>query len=497
MTPPNASSEGSIGARARLARLVRAARSSPQNAVGLALAGVVLVMLLVDGGRTLAVLATFALSGIRVTFELARADPGPTFLVAAAFVAKLLLALVPAVVLAVTAPSWRLPSVLFAFLILLLSLSFVRACPTVLHWVLLLVASALGAALVRKRFLRLSAGLPLIVLVVLPGAEHGAPWHDGESLRPRCDANDGERPAGLDSRWLTPHYYGVHAVTPEWILLTGETSEDGRLFGIPHAGWGSWWLRAREDGTFAFYGRSEVTGNVWTSCALGDDRWLTRAGMLVRFRPPADGPEEVERIPYPKVGFDAPDVACDARRSLVLASDLFDGRPIELAARTRGRPRRLRGATGARGGAIEIRPSDGRLLALDFHYLAVYDLDSSEVLHTTPAAAASQSLALCAIDDAVAVPDLAGRVRVFRREGEGYVFDWGVDLFAPRFAQFSPDCTHLAVTSADDVHVWIVERASRRVIRTFRVGPGLRGGDFVGPRAFAVADACTMTVLRF
>jgi len=53
------------------------------------------------------------------------------------------------------------------------------------------------------------------------------------------------------------------------------------------------------------------------------------------------------------------------------------------------------------------------------------------------------------------------------------------------------------VTSADDEHVWIIERESRQVVRSFRLGPSIRGAAFIGERALAVADACTLTVLRF
>ena len=79
----------------------------------------------------------------------------------------------------------------------------------------------------------------------------------------------------------------------------------------------------------------------------------------------------------------------------------------------------------------------------------------------------------------------------------GYEFAWGLDLFAPRAAEFSPDCRFLGITSADDEHVWIVERESHQILRTFRIGPAIRGAAFIGPRELAVADACTITLLRF
>ena len=135
---------------------------------------------------------------------------------------------------------------------------------------------------------------------------------------------------------------------------------------------------------------------------------------------------------------------------------------------------------------------------LDFQDLVVYVPGESRVVQRTPAAIASSSLALCQADGTAAVPDLAGRLRVFRMNADGgYDFDWGLSLFAPRAAAFSPDCAFIGVTSADDRHVWIVERASRRVVETFELGPAIRGAAFIGPRALAVADACTVSVLRF
>jgi hypothetical protein len=298
---------------------------------------------------------------------------------------------------------------------------------------------------------------------------------------------------------LVPRYYGVHFFPPDWILLTGETPEDGLFMSIPHAGRGSWWLRKELDGTLSFAGPSNATGNIWTSCRLNGDGWFVRAGRFMQVRPPdANGEEMVRSIPFPMPGFDAPDTACDKRTGNVYASDLLDGRLVELSARTGGRPERRDDSVSVRGGVMSMRESDGRLVILDFQDLVVYALGEARTLHRTPAAIASSALTMCQSDGAVAVPDLAGRLRVFRMNSDGgYEFDWGLQLFAPRFAQFSPDCDFLGVTSADDRHVWIIERDSRQITKTFRLGPAVRGAAFVGPREFAVADACTVSLLRF
>jgi hypothetical protein len=45
--------------------------------------------------------------------------------------------------------------------------------------------------------------------------------------------------------------------------------------------------------------------------------------------------------------------------------------------------------------------------------------------------------------------------------------------------------------------VWVIDRGTRRVVKTFELGPAIRGAAFIGPRELAVADACTVSVLRF
>jgi hypothetical protein len=294
-------------------------------------------------------------------------------------------------------------------------------------------------------------------------------------------------------------YYGVHVFPPSWVLLTGETPQDAPSLLFPHGGTGSWWLRTGADMELTFAGPSAMNGNIWNSCAMGDERWIVRAGYLNRVRPPgADGQETVERFPFDMIGFDAPDTACDQRSGSVFASDLIDGRLLEMSPRTGGKPQHRDDSVSVRGGLMDIRESDGRLVMLDFQDLVVYALDEARTVARTAAAAVSSSLSLCQSDGSVAVADLGGRLRVFAMNAAGgYRFDWGVDLFAPRAAEFSPDCRFIGITSADDQHVWIVERESRRIVRTFRIGPSIRGAAFIGPRDLAVADACTITVLGF
>jgi hypothetical protein len=368
------------------------------------------------------------------------ADGPATLLNSLSYLAKLLLALAPTAMLVQCAPKWRILGCVFALLVLAISVAFVRACPSLGHWLALCLASGLGVVLVRYRYLRFTVVLPLVVLVVVPATGHGNARHVGASLAARCAANDGERATNLDASQFAPRYYGVHYFPPDWILLTGETSEDGRFFNISHGGQGSWWLHKEAGGRLSFAGPSEANGNIWTSCLLGGRGWFARAGNFIEVRPPgADGRESIRRIPFSIAGFESPDTACDERTGSVYASDLLDGRLVDLSPRTGGRPERRADSVSVRGGLMSMRERDGRLVMLDFQDLIVYAPDEARPLHRTSAAIASSSLTLCQLDGAAAVPDLAGRLRVFRMMPDGgYEFDWGVSLFAPRFAQFSP-----------------------------------------------------------
>lgn len=465
-----------------------------------AVVAVLLVQLVAGGGLPiLRQWALFALGALRFPLAIWHADGPATVLTTATYLAKLFLALAPTLVVIRAVPTWRIGACLFAMVVVAISVSFVRACPAAWQWIALVILSGAGCVLVRYRFQRWAVGLPLLVLVVLPAAQHGSAWNEGPALVARCAANDGQRPINLDASHLTPRYYGVHPFPPDWILLTGETPQDGQFMGLPHGGRGSWWLRRDADGHLIIDSPSSATGNIWTGCRLGDDGWLIRAGMFMQIRPPGpDGRESVRRLPVTIAGFDAPDTACDPRTGTVYASDLLDGRLTELTPASGNPPRRRQDAVSVRGGLMTVREQDGQLLMLDFQDLIVYDLAAGQVRHHTPAATVSSSLTLCQQDGAVAVPDLAGRLRVFRMDASGgYVLDWAMPLFAPRAAQFSPDCAFLGVTSADDSRVWIIDRATQRIVREYHLGPTIRGAAFTGPRELAVADACTLSLLTF
>jgi hypothetical protein len=486
-----------------LRSVAQAARSRPTAAILIGLAVLLFLDLLGDPeraakyARVLMLWALWAVHAARFAHSMWNVDGRATLLIWLAFMAKILLALPPMGMFIWCAPRWRLLGLLGAGCILFAAPAYLRACPTLWHWAALCLLSGLGVFLVRYRYLRWSVALPMIVLLGIPSMHHNVDW-TRTALAERCSRNDGQRPANLDVDQVGPYYYGVHLFPQNWILLMGQSSNEGRFMGIPHEGRSSWWLRRKPDGTLFFESQSEVTGNTWNSCLLGEDAWMIRAGFLQQVRPPTDGHEVVRRFPFHMLGFDAADTACDERSQTVFASDLFDGRLFEYSPAKGGTVERRADSVSERGGLMMVRKTDGRLVILDIQNLIVYAPDESRVLQRIPAAMASTSLSLCQADGAVAVPDLAGRLRVFRVDADGhYEFDWGIDLIAPRLVRFSPDCNFLGVTSGDDRHVWIIKRASRQIIKTFNLGPAIRGAAFTGPRDLAVADACTISLLRF
>ena len=98
----------------------------------------------------------------------------------------------------------------------------------------------------------------------------------------------------------------------------------------------------------------------------------------------------------------------------------------------------------------------------------------------------------------VVLADASGRIRVFKLDAsQKYQFSWGLSLFAPRRVAFSPDCSHIAATSADDHRVFLVDAGARRLSRTFYAGPALREVAATGPREFSVTDVCSITTYKW
>jgi hypothetical protein len=364
------------------------------------------------------------------------------------------------------------------------------------HAILLAGLSALTLWLVRFRWLRWTAILPLVAL--------GAPVriHQFDSawsraaLVQRCDSNSGRRPINLRPEQICPGYAGVSPLRPDEVLLAGsvpETSDPG----APMLG-GSWWLR-RSAGGWEFDGPSKVNFSFWPGCAVGDELWLARPNVMMSVRrDPATGVESVRKFPVPGTHMDLGEVVCLPDENLVFITEALTGSGIWQVTPRTGEVRRLAQEVGGLG-AQGRRGPDGRLIFANGTDLVIYSHEREEVIERTVASVQMfGGLDVCALNAEAGVADILGRLRFFRPDTAGhYRFVGGVSLRAPRELAYSPDCQYVAVTSFDDESVYLIDRSALRKIATYRVGPALRGVTFLGPREFAVADACTMTYFNF
>jgi hypothetical protein len=417
------------------------------------------------------------------------ADFGPTLRGLLLALLRLACLLVPIIVFARRAPRHRLawlPLLAIAFIVVLPISLWALNSPRM--WAAGLVVAALATWLVRHRWLRWCVVLPLALVVLEPGSSHHSRWArrvwPESRLAPRCAANDGVhvRPASA-----SPDRLGFFAVTPvgrQMLLLTGEGH--------------SFWLRQQDDGTLAYAHLSNARGNLWRGCQLGEESWFTNRHRFhrIRYRDEGGGAEEVEVIDAPASLRDPREgdyltSACDSQRGVVYFTELMRGGLWKMETRDRKLSRDIVG--GILGRASVRR--DGRVALATTARLATWDPEARRIAATTPAALAAAGSARCAQDDAMVVTDLAGRLRYFEPVGDGYAFRWGIDLAAPRWAVFSPDCRHIATTSANDRNVYVVDRERRAVVCTFAVGPGLRDLTYLGPRRLVVTDACGATVL--
>ncbi|APR79842.1 Hypothetical protein A7982_05189 [Minicystis rosea] len=447
--------------------------------------------------RRIASALSLLVSGAVGSIIALHAVDGPaTLRTIAAALAKLLLGWAPAIVLARSVPERRIWVVLGGLYTLPMLPFTLRACPTPAHWIALVALSVAGMLLVRRRFLRVLALLPLIELIFVPYLSHG--WDlvwKGPRLEARCAHNDGRRPTNLTPEKLAPAYFGIHTLADGSLLLTGEGVDDGRLFGVVGGGTsqtGSWLLRHHGD-ALEIAGPAEIRGNLWNSCTLKGETWLPRAGRILGITPGAGAPT-VRTIRIPMEGFDAAGIACDPRSGKVLVMEALYGYIWEVSPDT-GALERGAVSTGV-GGLMKFRPSDGQLVIMQPNSLSVYAPAERRVVHRIRSGIAQMGFDICPLDGSLVTADFAGRVRVFSEDAtDGYRFSWGVSLFAPRRVAFSPDCTRIAVTSGDDEHVWIIDRAQRQVDITYSVGPSIRGIAFLSNDDVGVADACTVTSL--
>jgi hypothetical protein len=319
----------------------------------------------------------------------------------------------------------------------------------------------------------------------VPIHQFNAVWSHA-ALVERCARNDGRRPINLLSEQIKPDYKGVSQLRPDEVLLPGA------------GGRGSWWLRRTGEG-WKVEAPSGVNYAFWKGCLIDGEMWLTRPNFVMAVRrDAATGAESIRTIQVPATAMDFGDIVCVPEDGRVLVTEALSGSAIWEVATKTGAVRKWKQDVGGIG-SMARRGVGDQLLAGAGSDLVIYSLSREEIVERIPAGVQMfGGIDICLSDGEVALGDLAGRIRFFKLDTQGhYRFDWGITLRGPRVVLYSPDCQHIAVTSWDDQSVYLVERASRRHIATYRVGPALRGITFLGPRELAVVDACTMTDIVF
>ena len=450
--------------------------------------------------------STIVLYAAQAFVPLARVDPAGILPTAGLAIARLALASIPSMLLIYASPFhrrlWLVPVV--GVLIIMTSIVSLASCASLDRWLLLTVIVGLSATLIRFPFLRWTFFLPYIVLAevvfshgTLSFAQVGTdePAYRDELLE-ECARREGTRPANLRPDLLMP-YHGITVWNDEFTLLTGEGPYDGGM--RDHTGGrpaGSWWLR-RTEGAYRFEIPSGATGNLWHGCMLDHTIWMARANFLVgaTLLSTASVPDEqVFRVRVPAGDMDFGEVACSPEANRLYVGEATQGGLWEIAS----------DGTDARrhpiGGIIILpkRRFDGKIVMTNTARLVVFDPAESRVVESIPAGFFLSGLDVCERDGSVVVADIAGRIRIFQLDHAGrYELGWGLSLFAPRRVAFAPDCSHIAVTSADDHRVYLVDGSARRVSKTFSAGPALREVVATGPREFSVTDVCSITSYKW
>jgi len=465
--------------------------------------GIVLIALLTLSGfrAILRIWVTIVLLAAQAFVPLARMDPAGMLPTAGLAILRLALASIPSILLIYASPLhrriWLIP--LVGAFIIMSSIVSLAACASLERWLLLILIVGLSATLIRFPLLRWTFFLPYLVLAEVVFS-HGAlslaqvgtdrPAYRDELLE-ACGRREGTRPPNLRADLLMP-YHGITAWNEEFALLTGEGPQDGGM--RDHTGGrpaGSWWLR-RRNGAYHFEIPSRATGNLWHGCVLDHTIWMARANFVVGARLSSTTPvpdEQVVHVPIPAGEMDFGEVACSPEHGRLYVGEATAGGLWELAP----------DGSGARRhpvGGIIIMPKrrfDGKIVMTNAGRLIVFDPAESRVTESIPAGFFLSGLDVCERDGSVVVADTSGRIRIFELASGRYEFAWGLSLFAPRRVAFAPDCSHIAVTSADDHRVFLVDGSAHRVSKTFTAGPALREVVATGPREFSVTDVCSIT----
>lgn len=472
------------GVRGLLAGL----RARPLHALELALALALLALALANEALRSILRTTLeaAYLAILSVITLLPADPSGVLATALASALIPLALYAPVVRAALHAPphrrAWLGPY--FVVGIFVLPMTF-AALSSPLWWALELAAALLGWHLAARPRWRLLALLPTL-LVLRPVLSHsplGDRYWTPARLAARCDGNAGARAAGLDPTKFATRHYAITPVRDGLALFTSERA--------------SAWLRLDDRGRATLDAPISLRGNIWEGCVDDGTVWLTKRGQILR----VDVPDDLTRaavttleLPDPPDiprELDFADVVCGLADHRLLVTEVVQGGVREVDPAT-GAQHRI-----ALGGANiqALRRGDGKIVGIDTARLFVLDPATHTLIWRGAAGVCVMGLDLCRADGRVALTDMAGRLRIFTRDGDGYTLTDSLALRAPRRVAFSPDCTHLAVTSADDTTVSVLTTAPLELRAEHSLGPGLRDLAFVAPRTVAVADACMVTTL--
>lgn len=377
---------------------------------------------------------------------------------------------------------WLAPYLLFVTLLLPMTFA---ALSTPAWWLATTLAALVGFVAARHRGWRVLALLPTLLIMrpLLGHSPLGDRWWTPARLADRCEANAGERAAGVDPQRFATRHYAVTPVRDDLALFTSERS--------------SAWLHLDAHGHARLGESIPLFGNIWQGCLDAGTIWLTKRGLVMRIAIPdelAQTQVETFEIPDPPEmprELDFADAVCGLGEDRVLVTEVVQGgiRDIDVAS-----GEQLRTQLGGLNIQALRRPDD-LVVGIDTARLFVFDPDARALVWRESAGICVMGLDLCADDGRVALTDMAGRVRIYAPRGEGYERVASLALRAPRRIAFSPDCTRLAVSSADDATVYLLASDPLELLAEHEVGPGLRDLAFVDARTVALADACMVTTL--
>lgn len=472
--------------RARLPEKVQ--KALPYVEMGIALLP---AMAIVSSASLRALVATCAfavLDGAFSSLRLIPTDPASA-LTAFAALSRVILLLAPLARMFARAPRHRLawiPLVLVVWLGVLGTS--VAAFSSVLMWALLCIASAAAWFLVARPWFALAAFLPWIFALepMLGHSPLGDSVWTKARLAERCRENDGMRPVDLSPDFMVARYFGVTPFDKASMLVTGERR--------------SFWAHYDANNKLFLGSPLTVRGNMWQGCVRDGSAWLTRRDFLCEVPTPREGQGPGKETCYEVRGpaelgpeLDYVDVVCPSYRPTVYVSQLVRGGYLEFDSKTGGTT--FHSILPGMNLQLVERP-DGMLAGITTSRLFLFDPKTDRVVEEHPAGAVAMGIDVCRSDNALVVTDFVGRVRIYEWGSDGhYHFVRGAFYPAPRRAAFSPDCSSIAITSGNDRNAFLLRRSDLGLLRSYRLGPGLRDIVFLDAERAAVVDACTVNVL--